>query len=93
MSRLKNTSYEETRVQVSISYDMNYKKTDDDALLDVIEDVSDFKAVELQKWGCGTIPNGFVIFQGERLPTKEDKESMITAVNVALSKCKIIHTI
>lgn len=87
MAKLKKTQYEETRVQVSISYDLDYKKKDDDNLLDLVGDVKEFKPVEQQRWGCGTIPNGFIIFQGTKLPTREEKDMMINSVNAGLEKC------
>lgn len=86
---LKKTAFEEIRVQVSISYDLNPNKKNDDKLLDMVEDVNTFKAMEQQKWGCGSIPNGFIIFQGDRLPTVEEKIMMINSVNVTLQKCKL----
>jgi hypothetical protein len=89
MARLKKTTYEETRVQVSISYDLNPDKKDDDKLLDFVQSVTDFEAVEQQRWGCACIRSGFIIFQGDRIPTKEEKVMMITSVDAALQKCTL----
>ena len=88
MGRLKKTLYEETRVMVSISYDMNHKKYNDDILLDLVKDTDNFSAVEQQMYGCGMIPNGFIIFQGVTIPTAEDKKQMVDAVNAAFDIIK-----
>lgn len=74
---------EDVRIQVSISYNMP-KNKDDNKLLDLIKDTDNFKASENQMWGCGCIPLGFMIFQGEKIPTKEDKRQMIDAVKNAI---------
>jgi len=89
MGRLKKTVFEEIKVQVSISYDLNPNKKDDDKLLDIVEDVSDFKAIEQQRWGAYMLSSGFIIFQGNRIPTAEEKLLMVNSVNTALSKCSL----
>ena len=80
---MKTAKFEEIRVQVSISYDLP-KNKDDAKLLGLIKNTDNFKATENQMWGCGCIPLGFMIFEGETMPTKEDKEQMIDAVKRAI---------
>lgn len=80
--------FEEIRVQVSISYSIDPEKYNDDNLLEKVKDTRNFKATENQQWGCGCQQGGFLIFVGDTMPTSQDKQEMIKAVNVALSEIR-----
>lgn len=80
---MKQPRFEEVRVQVSISYDLP-KNKDDSKLLDLVKNTENFKAHENQMWGNCCIPLGFLIFQGETIPTISDKKQMVESVKSAI---------
>lgn len=84
MRRRKKSFVSELRVQTAIQYDCGSKN--DRELLDIVENVGEFRAVEWQGVGCCFLDCGFIIFQSERIPTLEEQNQLIESVEKAIKK-------
>ena len=88
---MSKVAFEEIRVLVSISYNHTLSYDQEKKLLDILDEVNieGFSASEQQYQGCGAMPYGFIIFQGDKYPTEANKQEMKHAVRYAIHKVKI----